>query len=322
MRQYTVQNDTIYDLGEVDYLGVLYDKIINKEIGTLPDNYNGWFPFIRMCYSLGDLGITSGIFEALKQKYPNIKIAWPSNEYIEHLLGTKILNTWSYNGKTSWTSNIRAVMANNPFIDKIFEIGEFDTIFSDHDRSYTSLIYDGEMIRSCDEPLAEQILRRFGFTDEDIAKIDTRPKLYFTPEEVEEGESIINKHVNTSDFGCLILSSRFKKTPWTGEQYLFKFMEEYKGLPLFYYSEKPISGTTWETYFPNNINFENLGLTVRQQMYIKYRALFNVGYQAGITDACSGGGTRSYTLCPFPTIRENCIKGSTYIFPTGQVKSF
>ena len=320
MRQYTIQKDIVYDLGEVPYLGVPYDRIQSKEVGTLPENYDGWFPFMRMCYSLGDLGITSGIFEALKQKYPAIKIAWPSNAYIEKLLGSQLLGTWGYGGKTSWEGNIEAVMANNPHIDKIFNAGEFDIVFTDHDRSYTSLVHDGDMVRSCDEPLAEQILRRFGFTDSDFKTIDVKPKLYFTQEEVEEGEALIQKHVGNSQYGCLILASRFKKTPWEGEEYLFQHVEDYKGLPLFYYSENQLEGTKWQELFPTQINFAEVGLTLRQQMYIKHRALFNVGYQAGVTDACSGGNTQSITLCPFPTIRENCVRGGTYVFPTGDIK--
>lgn len=320
MLQFIVKNDIVYSIGEVDYIGIPYKAIQNKQVDTLPKNYDGWFPFMRMCYSIGDLGIISGIFEALKQKYPNIKIAWPSNEYIKHVIGENALSDWGYGGKTFWYDNIEAVITNNPYIDKIFNLGEFDTIFTDHDRSYTGLVYDGEEIRSCDEPLAEQILRRFGFTDDDFKTIDVSPKLYFTPEEVEEGEAIIKKYVGDSPYGCLLLSSRFKKTPWVGEKYLFPEIEQYKNLPLFYYSENSIENTQWAKYFPTHINFAETKLTLRQQMYVKYKALFNVGYQAGITDACSGGNTNSITLCPFPTIRENCIRGVKYVYQDGSSK--
>jgi hypothetical protein len=172
MRQWTVINDSIYDLGEVPYLGVPYEKIENGKVEVLPKDYDGWFPFLRMCYSIGDLAITSGIFEALKVKYPKIKIAWPTNNYIDQVLGD--ISRWDYSNKVTAKSNIETIMGNNPYIDKFFDVGEFDRIFIDHDRSYTSLIHDGEMIRSCDEPLAEQILRRFGFDNNDIKNIDSR----------------------------------------------------------------------------------------------------------------------------------------------------
>ena len=50
-------------------------------VETLPENYDGWFPFMPMCFSIGDLGIRSGIFEALKTKYPNIKIGKETDNF-------------------------------------------------------------------------------------------------------------------------------------------------------------------------------------------------------------------------------------------------
>ena len=320
MIQYVVRGDKIYSLGEVDYLGVPAHRILLGQVETLPDNYDGWFPFMRMCYSLGDLGITSGIFEALKAKYPKIKIAWPSNRYIESLLGRQLLSSWSYNGNTPWDSNVLAIMKNNPYIDKIFEVGEFSSIFTDHDRSYTGLIHDGVMVRSCDEPLAEQILRRFGFTDEDFRVIDCKPKVYFSEEESTSIDGKLKKLIGDSEFGCLLLASRFKKDKWKGQEHLIELVKPYYGMPLFYFSEQNLQGSKWEEYFPNLINFSSTNFTIREQIYVKQRAAFNVGYQAGITDAASGYKAKAFTLCPFPTIRENCIRGGTYVFADGTIK--
>lgn len=323
MEQWVIRNDRVFSIGNVEYLGVPYEDIQSGRIGTLPENYDGWFPFMRMCYSVGDLGITSGIFEALKQKYPNIKIAFASKDYTNHIFGPEWMDKWSYDSDNKGGNNVDLVMANNPFIDKIFKPGEFDVVFSDHDRSYTKLIHDGEMVRSCDEPLAEQILRRFGFTDNDFKVINTSPKLYFTQEEVDKCDKIIEEHMGSNDYGCLLLASRLehlKGKAWKGEEHLFPYLEKYKNKPVFYYAEFDLKDTKWDEFFPNRINFAELGLNIREQIYIKRKALFNAGYQAGITDISSGGGSDVITLCPYRTIRENCIRGTRYVYQDGSSK--
>lgn len=316
MRQWAIINDRLQDFGEVPYLGTPYDLIRDGKVGTLPEDYDGWFPFMRMCYSIGDLAITSGVFEALKTKYPKIKIAWPSNDYIEHIFGKGFISRWDYDENVTAMTNIQTIMKNNPNIDKIFEVGEFDRVFCDHDRSYTSLIHDGEMVRSCDEPLAEQILRRFGFTDDDIKNIDSRPKVYFTDEEVQKCESVIKEHIGSNEYGCLLFAGRLERFRgrWENDYLLFSDAEQYKGLPVFCYTQYELENTEWDTFFPNRIDFTKLGLTIREQIYIKQHAKFNIGYQGGVTEASSGGNSKMISLCPYKTIRENCVRGSKYIF--------
>lgn len=317
MRQWFIRNDKIYDAGvDVPYLGVPYDKIKSKEVGTLPEDYDGWFPFMRMCYSIGDLAIVSGVFEALKTKYPKIKIAWPSDNYIEHILGDGFISRWDYNENVTAKTNIHTIMDNNPYIDKIFDVGDFDMIFTDHDRSYTSLVHDGEMIRSCDEPLAEQILRRFGFTDDDIKNIDSRPKVYFTQDEVDKCDAIIDEYIGDSEYGCLLFAGRLErfKGRWENDYLLFEDAKRFQNLPVFVYSQYDLEGTEWDGFFPNRIDFTKLGLSIREQIYIKSKAKFNIGYQGGVSEASSGGNSEMISLSPYNTIRENCVRGSKYIF--------
>ena len=323
MQQWVIRNDKIYSLGEVDYLGIPYEYIQNQKVETLPENYDGWFPFMRMCYSVGDLGITSGIFEALKQKYPNIKIAFASKDYTDHIFGPGWMDSWNYDSKNTGATNVDLVMANNPFIDKIFKPGEFDVVFSDHDRSYTKLIHDGEMIRSCDEPLAEQILRRFGFTDDDFKTIDASPKLYFTQEEIDKCNKVIKEYIGSNDYGCLLLASRlpqYKGKEVEGIEHLFPYLEKYRNKPVFCYTDHDLSNTKWVEYFPNMVDFSKLGLNIREQIYIKQKALFNTGIQAGVTDVACGGGTDAIILCLHKTIRENCIRGVRYVYKDGSSK--
>lgn len=319
MQQWTIVNDKVFSLGEVPYLGVPYDKIKSGEVNTLPEDYDGWFPFMRMSYSVGDLGITSGIFEALKTKYPNIKIAWPSTNYIKNVLGESFISQWDYNENMTAVDNIMTIMDGNPYIDKIFEIGEFDRVFCDHDRSYLKLINDGERITTAPEPLAEQILRRFGFDDNDISHIDSLPKIYFSKEEADICNSILKKYVGDDKYGCILLASRLDayKRVWDGEEYLFDYLNDYSGMPVFYYSDRDLSNSKWSELFPNMIDFRTLGLTIRQQIYIKRNAEFNVGYQAGITDTSSVKGGNTIVLTPYKSIKSNCIRGTRYIHTNG-----
>lgn len=322
MIQFTVKNDTIHSLGEVEYLGVPYDRIKSGEVTTLPPNYDGWFPFMRMCYSLGDLGIVSGLFGALKQKYPSMKIAMPSKDYIQDFFKSS-LSQWEYSPDHPALGNLDIIYENNPHIDYYFNKGEFDVIFTDHDRSYTSLSHDGEKVVSCDEPLTEQILRRFGFSDEEIERIDSKPKLYFSPEEVKAYDKIIHKYMGDEPYGCLLFASRIPhlKGRWSFDHHLIEGSKEYHNKPVFYFSEFNLDQTEWSKRFPNSFNFADLDLTLREQIYIKSKALFNLSYQAGITDASSGMGTQSIILCPYKSIRENCIRDSRYIYSDGTSKT-
>ena len=329
MIQLVVQNDTILAMSNEDiaYLGVHYDHIKNGTVETLPENYDGWFPFMPMCFSIGDLGIRSGIFEALKTKYPNIKIAFPKTETLEYIFKTNgnpyTKQVWDIsfriNELITPEENLKNVMMNNPHIDYYFDVGDFDMIYTDHDRSYTNLEIADDGIRSIEEPLAEQILRRFGFNDNDIKTIDSRPKLYFTEEEIAKGNSIIEKYTG-KDYGCLLFSARVEtyKHKWETEHYLYEHAERLKDTPVFFYSLWDLKDSVWDKYFPNRFDFKELGLSIREQLYIRQNSKFQLGYQSGMVDATSGKNSEVINLSPYPSIRENRIKGAKYIFNDGR----
>lgn len=331
MRQWTIVNDQLYDLGERTYVGYSYEDIKSGEVEVLPDDYDGWFPFIRLCYSIGDLAITSGIFEALKKKYPKIKIAWPSDQYLKNFharypgigFGNGI-DHWNYNDKVTSIDNIHSIMDNNPYIDYYFNEGDFTNLFTDHERAYTGLQDAGnDTIKSCDEPLAEQILRRFGFNDNDIKTIDSTPKIYFTEEEENKLKKVIYDQVGDSDYGCLLFAVRMgNKGRWKQENLLFKDAKRFKNKPVFFFSQFDLNNTEWADFFPHRIDFAELGLSIREQLYIKQNALFNIGYQAGITDAISGGSSEVITLTPYSTMHECVIKNTKCIYFDGSEKYF
>lgn len=323
MIQFKIIDDRLYHFGEVEYLGIPAKDLTKQN--TPPENWSGYFPFMRMCYSLGDLAIVSSLPEAFSIKYPNLKFVIPTNEYVARMMGPELERWSTEGGATNAFKNVFDIFQNNPYLYGMFETGQFKEVFTDHDRSCTGLIHDGEMIRSVDEPLAEQIARRFGFTEEDVQKIDLRPKLYFSEEEKNAGNKLIDTHVGTAEFGCLLFSSRLDKfnTKWDTTDLLLSELEPYRNLPVFIYSTIGIEhDTKWKTFFSEYIDFKKLGLSIREQLYIKSLAKFNSGYQAGITDAVGGSGTKSIVLCPYKSIRENCIRGVTYIFGDGNIKQF
>ena len=111
---------------------------------------------------------------------------------------------------------------NNPHIDYRFNPGDFDIIYTDHDRAYTDDI---------NVPLVEQILLRFGLTLEDLSKIDSRPSLYFDKDENPNPDI-------KDDYGCLLFASRIDKLKgrWDDKN-LIKEARKYKDTPVYYHSE-------------------------------------------------------------------------------------
>ena len=65
-----------------------------------------------------------------------------------------------------------------------------------------------------------------------------------------------------------------------------------------------------------------MGLSFREQMILKQKATFNAGYQAGITDAISGGGSEVITLTPYDEIKECITRGVKYVFKDGKIKIY
>tara|TARA_B100000902_G_scaffold398933_1_gene467569 strand:- start:1572 stop:2651 length:1080 start_codon:yes stop_codon:yes gene_type:complete len=327
---YRCIDDKLIAVNHCDYVGVPYDEIKAGKIETLPEEYDGWFPFMPLCWSMGDWAVRSGIFKALKVKYPKIKIAVPKMPTIQKICSTDPF--FNQEISMSYTlgngdiinpgENMRNVLQYNPNIDHYFDAGVFATIFTDHDRAYTEIKNINGKSYSAEEPLAEQILKRFGFTDKDIETIDSTPQLYFHSDEIQEYDKIIDKYIGRDkQYGCLLFSSRVEKFNgrWEFDNLLYEDAERFKDLPVFYYSSFDLDNTEWANFFPNRFDFNKLNLTIRQQLYIKCRAVFNLGYQAGITDACGGSNSEIITLSPYDSIGENRIRGVKYIFKNGRI---
>ena len=295
VQQQIINDRVVHDGIQRDRLGYPLSEITS----VLPDDYDGWFPFTRLCFSLGDWAVISGLPGALKSKYPKLKFALPSKNYLKTTVGN-VIGQWGY-GSNDPLDYIDYIFKNNPHIDYRFEVGDFDSIFTDHERAYTD---------DLNIPLVEQILLRFGFTQEELKNIDSRPNLFFDQDEIPNPEF-------KKEYGCLLFATRIDKLKgkWD-DKYLLEEARKYKDTPVYYYSEFELKDTEWDELFPIRYNFADRNLNLRQQMIIKSRAKFNIGYQAGINDAISRF-SNNIVLTPYDDIKENIIRGVNYIHLNG-----
>lgn len=291
---YEIKDDSWIKVGETPRLGWHADHSTDNEIQIDP---NGYFPFTRACFSMGDWGIISALPQLLQSKYPNLTISIPSKEWLEARAGS---GTWGYQGMNA-VDNVDLIFANNPYIDHRFNLGDYTTIITDHHRCYK---YETE-------PLVEQLLRAWGFTEEEIWQLDTRPQLYFSDEEKQIGDEIIGKYIGSQYYGCTLFAARIEKynTRWTYdiERGLENWMFNVNQFPVFSYSTMPIDD--WKAKFPEWIDFKDIPLaSIRVQMYIKQQGLFNIGYQSGLGDACTGKSIH-YIATPYEKLTETIIRG-------------
>ena len=109
----------------------------------------------------------------------------PSKELLKKLFGQE-------------HNNVHVTFDNNPYVDEfVDEInGE---VFHDHYR-----IYDKD---NPNIPLVKQMLTFWQFDEEQMK--DSQPEMYWSDEEKELGNAIINEYVGNKEFGCLLISDRF-----------------------------------------------------------------------------------------------------------------
>lgn len=318
MRQWSIENERIYDKGvEVSRLG-LYKKDV--EFPQFQRDQSFTFAFTPTSHSLGDWGVLSSLPKYIKKLYPNSTIVVP-NPTLCYKIFQPLFDSgeWSSITKKPWETG-QMMWQNNPYIDHWLSPGEWEyEIYTDHYRVWS---YKDNF----NEPLIEQILRAFGAKDEEITQWDTRPKLYFSKEEKEECDEIIKHHIGNNLYGCLLFSGRVEKYMgrWEFDSVLFDDAQEFLDMPIFYYAQFDLDETEWGNMFKNKINFKDLGLTLRQQLYIKQKSHFNLGYQSGMTDSISGGGSKIISLTPYDEqgLGSNCIRKVKYWFADNKFKIY
>lgn len=237
----------------------------------IPNEYldNKKFIVFRTCHSIGDWGIISAFPRLLKQKYPDCKVYIPSTKLLQEM----------YQGFTSWShwknpyQNASIVFKNNPYVDAQIDNIE-DEVFHDHYR-----IYDE---KNPEIPLIKQMLNFWQFTEQEME--DCMPDLYFSEEEKTMGNSVIEKWIGNDPYGTLLLTNTVQDyySDETNEK-LLREVERFGDMKFFYYGNKKISETIFSK--TNYVNLKELNLDIRIQLYIKTKALINIGYQSGVNDS-------------------------------------
>ena len=316
MVRYTIENDGVVVHGYVDKLGISYPNLASPTILEALQS-SKYFPFTRCCFSIGDWGIISALPEILKVKYPEMDCYIPTPNWIRKTFPES--KNWTYEGSDP-AESVSLVFKNNPYV-KPLEPGQFSSVYCDHERCQ----------RFENEPLVEQILRYFGFSDEEINLFDSRPNIYFSPEEELYGNTKIHQHTNGKDFGCILFASRLEHLNHCWDQNgksiqnLIKTIKEKgfnKDYPIFYYSSFPIEETYWTDVFnisPETfINFKDVTSDLRIQWYIKSKAKFNISYQSGFNDTISRYSDHYVATHRIGT-GETTMRGVTYFQNDGSI---
>ena len=272
-------NNKVYAVHEVSKLGFPM-----KDPSYIPDDYLDGREFIllRTCFGVGDWGIISAMPRKLKMKYPDCNVLIPSPKLLREMFG-HLEKNWS-----SWDDPfqvVHTIFDNNPYVDAFVE--SFDgEVFNDHYR-----IYGDE-----DVPLMEELLRFWQF--EDFGDIE--PELYFSKEEIEFGDKIIQEYAY-GEFGTLLISNRFDGV---GTEKIQQKIDEYN-LPMFYWTKSPDVGLD----FKKALDMRHID--TRIQLYIKTKAKFNVGNQTGVNDTIANY-TPTFTVAR-PNLGSNIIRSQHYI---------
>lgn len=269
---------------------------------TIPEDYlnNGKFIIMRMCNGLGDWGIISAMPRLLKTKYPSCKVYVPSSKLLMKIFGNS--ESWAH-----WPTphlHTEIVFKNNPYVDEfIDEIT--DEVYHDHYR-----IYDDQNIN---KPLLQQMLEFWNF---DVTELmDIEPELYFTNDEINQGDRLIKNHIGERTFaGFMCTTSQLADGQFYDDIRNTKLNTTLKtyDYPFVYYGNVPIHKTPFKDNCDIALDMSNLNLPLRIQLYIRSRAVVNIGYQSSIYEM----------ICRYSTIictemnggaRENYFNKIIYI---------
>ena len=288
---FRLNQNGLQSAGTVDDLG--FEK---EDPRYIPQDYldKGQFLLFRMANGFGDWGILSAMPRLLKTKYPGCKVYLPSKKLISSF----------YNGVNNWDHwpqperNVYRVYKNNPYVDGYVDKIETE-VFHDHYRIYDK---DDQNI-----PLVNQVLKFWKFSDEEL--IDNQPELYWTDEEKQEGDKIIKKHFGSKPFAGLILSNTDIGNDSYGGEAEEKLIELLKinKYKYVYYGDK----TPYE-FVEVGLNLKEANLSIRLQLYIRSKAILNLGYSSSMYDVLPRYVNISYI--PVSTgMKSNTVKGIKYL---------
>ena len=259
----------------------------------IPDEYlkQKKFMILRASDGIGDWGIISAIPRLLKEKYPDCQVLVPTKTYLKNLFGKD-------------HNNVHVIFNNNPYVDEFVDevSGE---VFHDHYR-----IYDKN---NTDIPLAKQMLKFWQFSEEEMS--DCQPEMYWSDEEKEFGDKIINRYVD-GEFGFLLVSKRFgtqfgkyhQESYDKDKKVMTKVLKDNQ-LPYFYWTHKPLRETEF-SFIDSALDMRNVDLRI--QLYIKSKAKINLANQCGVNHSIVRYSECYESQRQFP-ISHNFISGVNYI---------
>ena len=290
-----IVDNKLHSVGNVDRLG-----FEESEGLRVPDEYleKQDFMIMRTAHGIGDWGIISSLPRLLKQKYPKSKVYLPSVELLEKLFKDQKENWGTWDNPFN---NVHYIFDNNPYVDgyKDFMLGE---VFHDHYRVYNQ--------HRKDIPLAKQMLKFWQFEPNEM--IDVSPDLYFSEDEKELGDKIINDNVGDSDFGALLISNRYESQGGrydeeTNKNIIKKLLDKHQ-LPYFYWTYKPKQDLPFD--FDGCLDMRNMD--TRLQLYIRSKAKLNIGNHCGFLDCVSGDSKVFQVQRTFP-LNQNVIDTEVYV---------
>jgi hypothetical protein len=282
-------NNTLYPVKEVEKLG--FEK---SEGLRIPDEYleSRNFTVLRTIKGIGDWGIISAMPRLLKTKYPDCKVFIPSNKLFKKLFDID-------------TNIMYDIFSNNPYVDGFSDEIQGE-IFHDHYR-----IYDND---NPNIPLLEQMLKFWQFEEHEYQ--DSQPELYWSDEEKQLGDAIIEKYTKNQEFGALLISERFGTQ--FGKYDEVSYINDYKKinnlldkfqLPYFYWTYKPLASFNFNTVDPI-LDMHNMDL--RLQLYIKSKAKVNISNKCG-TNHCVVRYSDVYEVKRQSILGLNFVKGENYV---------
>ena len=262
------------------------------------------FCIFRTCHSYGDWVILSAMPRLIKQKYPNSTVIIPSPKCL-----SKYFNEQQWQNKhENPFNNVIEVFENNPWVDgMIDEIPAGMPLFHDHFR-----IYDETNPHI---PLVKQILKYWRFEEHEM--IDCEPELYWSDDEVQSGNKIINEIFGSEEFGFLYIDDTFfyqiklDETDIQRRRNLIPQEIDKHKLTWLYFS-----GNDTFRYDTTNkiINIKDINMTLRIQNYIKSKSKLIIGHQGGYGTDCMSRYTNCYVV-PLTTggLNEHIQLKTTYL---------
>lgn len=279
---YRTVDNKLHNAGEVQNVGFPLN-----DASYIPDEYleKENFVILRTCFGLGDWGIISAFPKKLKEKYPDCYVWIPSPKLLKEMFG-HLQSNWS-----SWDDPfqvVHTIFDNNPYVDGF--IDEFKgEVFNDHYKLYET--------PKEDVPLLEQILKFWQFDDFN----GIEPEIYWSDSEKQLGDKIINEHTD-GNFGTLLIANRYKDD---SVDLIQNKLDEFD-LPMFYWTSKKDSGFK----FKKALDLRHVDMRI--QMYIKSKAIFNVGNQCGVNDTISNYAPTFSVVKN--KLKSNIVRSQAYMY--------